>query len=160
MPPAAKVQRDILMFALATGAVLETVWIVYLSLRLPRHYQANHWDLAWVGLDSAQVLFFVLTAWAAWRRRAILIWFANTCGILLLVDAWFDVTTARYRDLGQSLASLTVELPSAFFLLWISLHTARRLTRSWLADSDLAVVPSRRLLIPEPVKKATGAPKK
>ena len=160
MTSPAKVQRDVLMLALTTGAVLETMWIAYLGVRLPRHYQANHWDLAWVGLDSAQVLFLALTAWAAWRRRAILIWFSNACGILLLVDAWFDVTTARYRDLGQSLASLTIELPSAFFLLWISLHTAHRLTRSWLADTDLAVIPSRRLQIPEAAKKVKVAAKK
>lgn len=148
MNSSGKVQRDVLMFGLAAGAVAETLWVAYLSLRLPRHYEANHWDLAWIGLDSAQVVFLLLTAWAAWRRRAILIWYANICGMLLLVDAWFDVTTARYRDLGQSLAFLTVELPSAFFLLWVSFHTARRLTRSWLADTDLAVVPSRHLLIP------------
>ena len=136
------------MFALMAGAVLETLWVIYLSVRLPRHYVANHWDLAWIGLDTAQVIFLLLTAWAAWRRRAVLVWYANVCGMLLLVDAWFDVTTARYRDLGQSLAFLAVEIPSAVFLLWISLHTARRLMKSWLADSDLAVVPSHQLLIP------------
>ena len=151
MESPAKIQREVLMFVLTTGAVLETLWVIYLSVRLPRHYVANHWNLAWIGLDTAQVIFLLLTAWAAWRRRAVLVWYANVCGMLLLVDAWFDVTTARYRDLGQSLAFLTVEIPSAVFLLWISLHTARRLMRSWLADSDLAIVPSRQLLIP-PVK--------
>lgn len=148
MENSAKVQRDIFMIVLITGAVLETVWVAYISVRLPRHYVANHWDLAWAGLDSAQVVFLLLTAWAAWRRRAILIYFANISGMLLLVDAWFDVTTARYRDLGQSLAFLAVEIPSALFLLWVSLRTARRVMRSWLADTDLAIVPSRQLMIP------------
>ncbi len=144
----AKFQRDFLMFALTLGAVLETLWVAYMSTHLPRHYDANHWDLAWTGLDVAQVASLLLTAWAAWRRRAILVWFANMSGGLLLVDAWFDVTTARYRDLGQSIAFLGVEVPSAVFLLWISWHTARRVMRSWLADTDLEFVPSRRLSIP------------
>ena len=136
------------MSGLALGALLETIWTVFLAIRLPRHYVANHWDLAWVGLDSAQVFFLLCTAWAAWRRRAILMLFANTAATLLFMDAWFDVTTARYRDLGESLLSLTIELPSAFFLLWISRRTAHRVTKAWLSDSDLALVPTRRLTIP------------
>lgn len=136
------------MSSLALGAILETLWTIFLAIRLPRHYVANHWDLAWVGLDSAQVLFLMLTAWAAWRRRAILMLFANTAATLLLMDAWFDVTTARYRDIGESLLSLTIELPSALFLLWMSRRTARRVTKAWLSDSDLALVPTHRLTIP------------
>lgn len=136
------------MSGLAVGAFLETMWTIFLAIKLPRHYVANHWDLAWVGLDSAQVLFLLLTAWAAWRRRAILMLFANTAATLLFMDAWFDVTTARYRDIGESLLSLTIELPSAFFLLWMSRRTARRVTRAWLSDTDLALVPTHRLTIP------------
>ena len=138
------------MSVLALGALLETGWIIFLAIRLPRHYVTNHWDLAWIGLDSAQVLFLILTAWAAWRRRAILILYAHTAATLLVVDAWFDVTTARYRDLGESLLALGVELPSAVFLLWMSRRTARRLTKVWLTDSDLAFVPTHRLTIPKP----------
>lgn len=136
------------MSALALGAFLETGWILFLAVQLPRHYVANHWALAWIGLDSAQVLFLFLTAWAAWKRRAILMIFANTSAILLLVDAWFDVTTAHYRDLGQSLLALTIELPSALFLLWMSRRTARRITKAWLSDSDMALLPSHRITIP------------
>jgi len=155
-PP--KLQRDLVMSTLALGAILETGWTAYIGLSLPRHYVANHWDLAWVGLDSVQVLFLLLTAWAAWKRRAILVLFAITCATLLFVDAWFDVTTARYKDLRQSLASLAIELPSAFFLLWISRRTAKRLTKTWLAETDLAVLPSHRLPIPRPLPKESANP--
>ena len=136
------------MSSLALGAFIETGWIIFLSIRLPRHYVANHWDLAWIGLDSAQVVFLLLTAWAAWRQRALLIIFSTTTATLFIIDAWFDVTTARYRDLGASLLSLCIELPSAVFLLWMSRRSARRLTKAWLADSDLALLPTRRLTIP------------
>ena len=148
------------MLVLALGAVMEMIWVAYLSLRLPRHYEANHWNLAWIGLDSAQIVLLLLTSWAAWRRRALLIWYSLACGILLLVDAWFDVTTARYSDLGQSLASLTIELPSALFLLWISQHTARRLTGEWLKDTDLAIIPTRHLTIPHRAQTLSHANKK
>ncbi len=144
----AKLQRDLILSGLVIGAVAETPWVIYLSFRLPHHYVANHWDLAWVGVDVAQITFLLLSAWAAWRRRAILIQFANACAMLLLVDAWFDVSTARYSDLTQSMLSLAVELPSALVLLWISHRVGRQLLNSWLADTDLALLPSRRLLIP------------
>ncbi|HEY5093327.1 MAG TPA: hypothetical protein VII60_08680 [Acidimicrobiales bacterium] len=133
---------------------METGWTIYLGLRLPRHYVANHWDVAWVGLDAAQVVFLLLSAWAAWRRRAILIQFANACATLLLVDAWFDVTTSRYSNLQQSMLALAVELPSAFVLLWISQRVAKRLINTWLADTDMALQPARQLLIPEATPKA------
>lgn len=160
MAPPPKIQRDIVMTVLTTGAVLETAWIVYIASVLPRHYVANHWDLAWAGLDSAQVFFLLLTAWAAWRGRAVLVLYANTCATLLLVDAWFDVTTARYNDLTGSLLSLAIELPSAVALLWIGRRTARRLTKSWLAETDMAILPSHRIPIPRALSREGTKAKK
>jgi|GEM_PF-377750 len=151
----ASIQRSVLLSALCLGAVLETVWTIYLGLRLPHHYVANHWDVTWVGLDAAQVTFLLLSAWAAWRRRAILIQFATACATLLLVDAWFDTTTSRYSDLQQSMVALAVELPSAFVLLWISRRVAKRLISTWLADTDMALLPAHQLLIPQSKPKAT-----
>lgn len=153
--PPATIEREIIMSTLAVGAVLETAWTIYLGLRLPHHYVANHWDVAWVGLDASQVIFLLLSAWAAWRRRAILIQFANACATLLLVDAWFDVTTARYNDLLQSVLALVIEFPSALMLLWISRRIAKRLLSTWLADTDMALLPARRLLIPRATPKAS-----
>ena len=147
-------QRNVFMSTLCLGAVLETLWTIYLGLRLPRHYVANHWDLTWVGLDAAQVTFLLLSAWAAWRRRAILIQFANACATLLLVDAWFDVTTSRYSDLHQSMLALAVELPSAVVLLLVSRRVAKRLLSTWLADTDMALLPAWQVRIPEAPPKA------
>lgn len=158
MESSQRIQRDVILSALAVGAIAEIGWTAYLSWALPRHYVANHWDWAWVGLDSAQIIFLLLTAWAAWRRRAILIIFANTAATLLLMDAWFDVLTARYRDLGQSLLSLTIELPSAAVLLWISHRTARRFIHTWVTDTDMALLPSHRLPIPHSSSKETTNP--
>ena len=105
---------------LTVAAVGETVWTVYLGWRLPHTYVAENWDAAWVGLDAAQVLSLLACAWAAWRHRAILTVYATLAATLLLVDAWFDLTTARRGDFDTSLITLIIELPSAAALLWIA----------------------------------------
>lgn len=121
-------RRDVVLTAFAAAAVLETAWTAYLGWRLPRHYVANHWDVAWVGIDSLQVLTLLAAAWAAWRRRAVLMLFACACGTLLVVDAWFDVTTARYRDVDESLWFLALEVPLAAVMFWVTWRIHRRLT--------------------------------
>ena len=151
-PRRAQLSRELVLTALTTGALLETAWTVYLGWRLPRHYTANHWDLAWVGLDSAQVVMLLLAAWAAWRRRAVLIVFSCVAGTLLLVDAWFDVTTARYGEISQSFLSLAVEVPSALLLFWIAHHVVRRLGSAITNGGDRISV--RRLPIPDRVDRS------
>ncbi|MGH9020552.1 MAG: hypothetical protein ACRDV0_05990 [Acidimicrobiales bacterium] len=126
MTPA--LRRDAVLTAFSLGAILEIAWTVYLGWRLPRHYVADHWDVAWVGLDSAQVALLVLAAWSAWRRRAELMLIACVSGSLLLVDAWFDVTTARYRDVDKSLWFLVIEVPLAVVMFWIAWRIYRHLT--------------------------------
>ena len=145
-PRRAQLSREVVLTALTAGALVETAWTVYLSWRLPRHYTANHWDLAWVGLDSAQVVMLLLAAWAAWRRRAVLILFSCAAGTLLLVDAWLDVTTARYDEFATSLLSLAIEVPSALVLFWIAHHVVRRLGSAITNSGD--PIPVRRLPIP------------
>lgn len=120
--------RDTLLSVFAACAVGETAWTIYLGFSLPPHYNANHWDLAWVGLDVAQVAMLILAAWAAWRRRAVLIVFASVSGTLLLVDAWFDVTTARFSDVDTALWFLAVEVPLALMMFWLAARIYRRLT--------------------------------
>lgn len=144
-PRLTRLPRDVVLSLLTVGALVETVWTIYLALKLPRHYQANHWDTAWVGLDSAQVLMLLLSAWAAWRRRAILVLFSCAAGTLMLVDAWFDVTTARYSDIEQSVIALCIELPSAVLLYWIAHHVIKRVTVAYSADQSLARMPIRKI---------------
>lgn len=112
---------------LVVGALVEGVWTVYVGIDLPRHYVANHWDLAWVGLDTTQIAMLVGAAWAGWRRSNLMVVFATASATLLVVDAWFDVTTARRGDLFQSVVlAILVEVPSALVLLWVALRVLRR----------------------------------
>lgn len=138
--------RDRLFVALVVGALFETVWTVYLARQLPRHYVVNHWDLAWVGLDVGEIVMLVVSAWAAWFRRAVLIPSAVASATLLLLDAWFDVTTAG-RDVTSSVVvAALVEVPAAITLLVI----AQRATRRLFTSHDLGSMPVRRIPLSPP----------
>jgi hypothetical protein len=111
-------------------------WIVLLGLTLPRRYSANHWTLAWVGFDVALLCALAMTAWAAWRRRQVVIVGALVTGTMLVVDAWFDIVTdSTTGDLILSIVSAAFgELPLAallffvaFRLMRLTTHTARTL---------------------------------
>jgi hypothetical protein len=111
-------------------------WVVVLGLTLPRRYVADHWTLAWVGFDAALLCALAVTAWAAWRRRQIVIIAALVTGTMLVVDAWFDIVTdSTTRDLIISVVTAVfAELPlaalaftGAFRLIRLSTHTARSL---------------------------------
>jgi hypothetical protein len=126
-----------LLRLLMVGALGETLWTIYVGYDLPRHYVANNWDVAWVGLDAAQVLMLAGAAWAAWRRRSLLVMFATASATLLLLDAWFDVTTARRGDVlqGALLAGL-VEVPSAIALVWVAHRGLRLMARAAVLDDQ------------------------
>lgn len=152
--------RDPLLTLLASAALVETAWTIYIGWRLPRHYVANHWDLAWVGLDVAQIVMLLLAAWAAWRGRALLVLFATAAGTLLLVDAWFDVTTARRGGVAQSLVfALVIEIPSAMFLFWITWRTVKELADSIFVVPEVNGVPIRKIrLVRRFGRSSVGAP--
>ena len=106
--------------ALILACVALGAWIIVLGLTLPRRYVASHWNLAWIGFDLALLTGLALTAWAAWRRRAVVVLFATATATLMFADAWFDVTTARSRDLWVSvLQAVFVEVPFAIFLMYV-----------------------------------------
>jgi hypothetical protein len=116
-----RVLETLVLACVALGA-----WIIVLGVTLPRHYVAAHWNLAWVGFDLALLVGLAATAWAAWRRRAVVVLFATATSTLMFADAWFDVTTARPRDLWLSaLQAFVVEVPFAIFLLYVVLRVIR-----------------------------------
>jgi len=98
-----------------------------LAVTLPWRYRAGGWSAAWVGFDAVLFLAFAATAWAAWRRRQVLILCLVVLATLLCCDAWFDTTldwgTPGFID-SLTLA-LVVELPLAV----VAMIGARRLLR-------------------------------
>jgi hypothetical protein len=110
-----------------TGSCLFLIpWIVLLAVTLPRHYQAGQWEVAWTGLDIAELLAFAATALASLLRRQVMVAFMLVTATLLGCDAWFDVTLSwgtRQAPLSI-LSALLVELPIAGLML----AGARRVT--------------------------------
>jgi hypothetical protein len=91
---------------------------------LPATAQAQHWSLAWTGLDAAEALAALATAvlLAHGDRRAALT--AAAGAVLLLTDAWFDVCTSA-PGLDHALAvaeAACAEVPLAGAACWLALR--------------------------------------
>jgi hypothetical protein len=119
-------RRLLIAAALACAAGL-AAWIGVLAVTLPWRYRAGGWSAAWVGFDGVLLLAFAATAWAAWRRRQVLILCLVVLATLLCCDAWFDTTLDwGTRGFIDSLTlALVVELPLAV----VAMMGARRLLR-------------------------------
>lgn len=96
---------------LAAGMV---PWIVVLALSLPDRAVSHNYRLAWVGFDLLLAVSIARTAWLAWRRSPFVVNVASATAALLVVDAWFDVSTAADEALLKAcLLAALVELPLA-----------------------------------------------
>lgn len=113
------------LHALTVWIALEAAWIVFLGFHLPRYYSAAHWDLAWVGVDVAELVSLAGAVATAHRRHHSFALFAAAAGTLFLVDAWFDVTTARHGSARGSMIAAGFEIPFAVFLWWAA-HRATK----------------------------------
>ena len=122
-PGQSRLLRRARLVALAVGGFL-LPWCVLLSMVLPATAQAQHWSLAWTGLDAAEALAALATAvlLAHGDRRAALT--AAAAAALLLTDAWFDVcTSAPGLDHALALAEAAfVEVPLAGAACWLALR--------------------------------------
>ncbi|MFF5173012.1 hypothetical protein ACFY3U_10295 [Micromonospora sp. NPDC000089] len=115
----------------AVLALLTLPWIGYLAVTLPRHAVTVHYRAAWVGFDLGLVAMLALTALYAYRGHRQVVIAASGTATMLLVDAWFDVTTTPAGPdllLSVLLAAL-VELPLAAVCLWIARHGDRMVER-------------------------------
>ena len=103
-------------------------WLVVLATSLPATATASHWSLAWVGLDFLEAVGLISTGVLLHRddRRRCLT--AVATSVLLLCDAWFDVTTAAPgADFASSVAmAACVELPLAYLCLRLALRALPR----------------------------------
>jgi hypothetical protein len=107
-------------------ALVLTPWTAFLFFTLPRHYVANHWQLAWGGFDIGLGLALAATAVTVARRSPFAEVTAAVTGTLLVCDAWFDVLTARATgDIVQAaLEAAFVELPLAALCFWMATNLA------------------------------------
>jgi len=127
-------RRRLLIGAALVCAVGLAGWIGVLAVTLPWRYRAGGWSAAWVGFDAVLFLAFAATAWAAWRRRQILILCLIVVATLLCCDAWFD-TTLDWGTPGFT-ASLTLALLVELPLAVLAVVGARRLLRLTFSRLD------------------------
>lgn len=77
----------------------------------------HNWPLTWVGFDIILTIMFAGTAILSLLRRYVVLIAAFTAGVLLLCDAWFDITTATGADLAYSIGfAVLAEMPIAVLL--------------------------------------------
>jgi hypothetical protein len=119
-------QRRARWLALAVGGFL-LPWCALLALTLPATAQAQHWALAWTGLDAAEAVAALVTAALLGRADARASLAAATTGTLLLTDAWFDICTSA-PGAGQALAvagAAGAEVPLAIAAWWLAVTLLR-----------------------------------
>ena len=113
------------LFALLGAGTIP--WTVYLSLTLPDHARTHNYRLAWVGFDVLLTVSMLLTAFLAWRGRSLAGQAAGCTATMLIVDAWFDVTTSGRHDVGMAIVlAVFVELPLAALCGWIAVLVQRQ----------------------------------
>jgi hypothetical protein len=91
-------------------------WAGYLAVSLPQRSISEHYRGTWVGFDLVLIVVLARIGWFAHRHNPKVVLTAAAGATLLLVDAWFDVTTAaRGPAHTQALVSAVfLELPGAF----------------------------------------------
>ncbi len=126
------------------AAALLLPWIVYLAITLPRHQFDRHYRAAWVGFDVILVIVIARTAYLAFRLDPRVQFPATATAVLLLVDAWFDVTTSggRSQTFEALLLAVLVEIPCALFTLYLAHQVNRRILE--LARLEGYAAPHRR----------------
>jgi hypothetical protein len=100
-------------------SVLLVPWTVFIAVALPSRQLSSNYDVAWAGFDVLLCGGLAATGYFALRRSQWLPEAATATATMLVVDAWFDLTTAPSgRDLVAAIVlAALVELPLAALCL-------------------------------------------
>src|SRR4051794_4379693 len=120
----------------ALFAVAIVPWIVWLAWTLPERSVSAHYRLAWVGFDRLLCGGLGRAGYLAWRRSPFLVNVASATAALLVVDAWFDVTTSPggHDLMVSALLALLVELPLAVMSLALAGRAQLEIARTGAVD--------------------------
>jgi len=115
-----QVRRLAWIYLLAAVALLP--WIAYLAVTLPRRSLDVHYKASWVGFDLLLVFALVRTAYLAFKVDARIQLTATAAATLLIVDAWFDVTTSHgHAAVAEALVlAVFAEIPIAIFCIVVA----------------------------------------
>ncbi|MFL6075491.1 MAG: hypothetical protein ACJ73S_19045 [Mycobacteriales bacterium] len=103
----------------AAGAAGMVPWTVVMALTLPAEHQVHQWRLTWAGFDVLLIAALAATAVLGRRRHPAALLTSLLTAVLLICDAWFDVSLdVGSRDIWLSAGmALFVELPVAAVLI-------------------------------------------
>jgi hypothetical protein len=119
-------------FLAVSSIIGMTPWVVYLGFTLPTKVASHHYDVAWLGFDSALLLVLGLLGYNVLRRRPASGALAAVAAAMLVIDAWFDVTTSSGPDFALALLLACVgEIPLAIICTWAAFHAEQRRARAY-----------------------------
>jgi hypothetical protein len=100
-------------------------WTVYLWMTLPIRALSPHYNLAWTGFDVLLAIVLFATGACVFARSRYLTLAAASAATLLVVDAWFDITTspAGAEFFWALVMAAVAELPLAVTCGWLAYHT-------------------------------------
>ncbi|MFD7013051.1 MULTISPECIES: hypothetical protein [unclassified Streptomyces] len=108
-----------------TGAGVALVpWMVVLAKTMPQTTEVSNWSTAWIGLDALLAVGLTGTGVLLRRNDPRVAQVAAATAALLVMDAWFDVTTAAPgSELATALTlALAAELPMAALCAAVALR--------------------------------------
>jgi len=110
-------------------------WTGFLFVTLPPDDMARNWSTMWIGFDLLMAAAFAATARLYLRHDPRVGIMAAVVATLLIVDAWFDTSTAASgADCVESwLSAIFVEFPIAFFCTRLA----------WRSTADIAAGQAR-----------------
>jgi hypothetical protein len=102
-------------------SVLLVPWIVWLAVSLPSSHTDRFYDVTWVGFDVGLLAALAAVVLLAHRRSTYVEFAAAVAATMLVVDAWFDMTTSTPgADRWEAIAAaVCVELPIAALCVWL-----------------------------------------
>jgi hypothetical protein len=117
-----------LAHALIAAGLAMIPWLFALAVQLPSSTRAQHWSTAWVGLDAMEALGLLTTGVLVRLRDERRSLAAAATATLLLVDAWFDVTTSApgTDHLMALLLAVFLEVPIASACAVLAVRTFPR----------------------------------
>lgn len=107
-------------------AVVMIPWTAYVAISLPRTYDTVWYDLSWAGFDVGLATVLGLTGLGLYRRSEWTQAAAVSTATFLVIDAWFDITTAQAGPdrMAALLAAGVLEIPLALMCLLVAARLA------------------------------------
>ena len=104
-------------------AIILVPWIITLAEYLPNRHLATHWDTLWVGFDAMILITMLVTVYFMVQKTVWVIVSGTALATLFIVDAWFDILTARPgREQQEAILFGVVELSLAILTYRLVFH--------------------------------------